>query len=47
VRWSGHVACMEIKGIIIIGFWWESRKEIHYWELDVGGKVILKWILDK
>jgi hypothetical protein len=29
-----------------IGFWWESQKGIDQWKnLDVGGSVILKWIL--
>jgi hypothetical protein len=26
MRWAGHVACMEGKGMHI-GFWWESQKE--------------------
>jgi hypothetical protein len=31
-----------------IGFWWESQKERDHWEdLDVGGRIILEWILDK
>jgi hypothetical protein len=30
-----------------IGFWWESQKDKDHWEdLDVGGKIILKWILE-
>jgi hypothetical protein len=29
-------------------FWWESRKERdHYEDLDVGGRIILRWMLDK
>jgi hypothetical protein len=29
-----------------IGFWWENRKERdHYEDLDVGERIILKWIL--
>jgi hypothetical protein len=29
-------------------FWWESRKERdHYEEVDAGGRIILKWILEK
>jgi hypothetical protein len=31
-----------------ITFWWESRKERdHYEDLDLRGKIILKWILQK
>jgi hypothetical protein len=29
-----------------IGFWWGSQKERdHYDDLDVGGRIILKWNL--
>jgi hypothetical protein len=45
MRWSGHVALMG-RIEMHIGFWWESRKDIlHYG--DVGGKIILKWILER
>jgi hypothetical protein len=31
-----------------IGFWWESRKERdHYEDLDVGGRIILRRILER
>jgi hypothetical protein len=31
-----------------IGFWWESQKEWdHEEDLDVGGRIILKWILER
>jgi hypothetical protein len=31
-----------------IGFWWESQEERDYYEdLDVGGKIILRCILEK
>jgi hypothetical protein len=33
---------MGIRGMHI-GFWWESHKE----DLDVGGRIMLKWILDR
>jgi hypothetical protein len=30
-----------------IGFRWENQKEINQWEvLDIGGRIILKWILE-
>jgi hypothetical protein len=33
---------------IHIGFWWESQKETdHYEDLGVGGKIILRWILER
>jgi hypothetical protein len=31
-----------------IGFWLESQKEREHWEdLDVGGRIILEWILER
>jgi hypothetical protein len=47
MRWAWHVARMGIKGMHI-GFWRESRKERdHQEELDVCGRIILRWILEK
>jgi hypothetical protein len=31
-----------------IGFWRESQKGSDHWEdLDIGGRIILKWALEK
>jgi hypothetical protein len=31
-----------------IGYWWGSQKEKDHWEdQDVGGRTILKWILER
>jgi hypothetical protein len=30
-----------------MGFWWESQDEKDYWgDIDIGGRIILKWILE-
>jgi hypothetical protein len=47
MRWAGHVARMEMRGMHI-AYWWECEKERdHYENLDVGGWIILKWILQR
>jgi hypothetical protein len=47
IRWAGHVARM-LRIQMHIRFWWVSQKERdHYEDLDVGGRIILKWILDR
>jgi hypothetical protein len=31
-----------------VGFWWESQNERDNWEdIHAGGRVILKWILER
>jgi hypothetical protein len=33
---------------MLIGHWWESQKERdHYEDLGVGGKMTIKWVLEK
>jgi hypothetical protein len=39
-----HVARIEEKP----NSWWESQKERYHWDdQDVGGRIILRWILEK
>jgi hypothetical protein len=30
-----------------IGLWWKARRKGHYEDIDMGGRIILKWILEK
>jgi hypothetical protein len=47
MRWARHIARMGRRGMHV-GFWWESQKEIdHYEDIDVGGRIILEWILER
>jgi hypothetical protein len=47
MRWAGHVARMGRRGMLI-DYWWESQKERDHWEdQDVGGWIILGWILER
>jgi hypothetical protein len=47
MRWAGHIALMGGGRRMHIGFWWESQKERGHQEaLDVGGRIILEWILE-
>jgi hypothetical protein len=47
MRWEGHVALMGEKRITL-GYWWESQKERdHLEDQDVGGWIILKWMLER
>jgi hypothetical protein len=44
MRWAGHVARMERRGMHI-GYWWECQKDRDHWEdYVVGGWTILKWM---
>jgi hypothetical protein len=43
MRWAGHMARMERRRTRI-GYWWESQKKS---DKDVGGWIILGWILDR
>jgi hypothetical protein len=47
MRWAGYVAYME-RGGMHSGVWWENLKERdHQEDLNVSGRIILKWILEK
>jgi hypothetical protein len=47
MKWEGNVASVGRRGMHI-RFWLENQKEgDHYNELQVGGRIILKWILDR
>jgi hypothetical protein len=47
MRWAGHVARMETRGMHI-GYWWEIQKERdHLEDQEVGEWTILKWILER
>jgi hypothetical protein len=47
MRWPVHVALMGRRGMHT-GFWLEIQKERHHYEdLDVCGKIILRWILER
>jgi hypothetical protein len=46
MRWALHISSTGRSGMHT-GFWWEIEKDRnHYEDLDVGGSIILKWILD-
>jgi hypothetical protein len=47
MRWARHIACMGM-GEVFIGFWLGGLKARDHWEdLDVGGRITLKWTLGR
>jgi hypothetical protein len=47
MRWAWHVAHIEKRGMHI-GFLWESQKgRDHEEDVDIDGKMILKWIFER
>jgi hypothetical protein len=47
IRWAGHIARMEIRRTRK-GYWWKSQRERGHKEYqDVGGWIILVWILER
>jgi hypothetical protein len=46
MRWAGNIARIGRRGMHI-EYWWESQKDRDYKkDQDVGGWIILKWILE-
>jgi hypothetical protein len=45
ISWTGHVACMGIRGLYI-EFWWESHKGRGHQEDLHAGRIIIKWVLE-
>jgi hypothetical protein len=47
MKCAGHVARMRVKRKRM-RFWWESHnKKDHYEDLDIGGRIILRWMLER
>jgi hypothetical protein len=47
MRLAGNVARRGRRGMHI-RFWWKSQMERdHYEDLDIGGRIILRWILER
>jgi len=43
MRWAGHVARRGIEEVFT-EFWWGNLREVdHLEELDVDGRIILRW----
>jgi hypothetical protein len=49
MKWTEHVARKgTMRNSYHIGFWWESQKDKDcYEDLDVGGRIILKYMLEE
>jgi hypothetical protein len=47
MRWAGHEARTG-RRVMHKVYWWEIQKERDHWQdQDVGGRTILKWILER
>ena len=47
-RWAGHLARLGERGEAYAGFWWGNVEERnHLGDLDVDGRIILRWIFGK
>ena len=47
MRWAGHEARME-REEVRTEFWWGNlRKEDHFKDPGVDGRIILRWIFEK
>jgi hypothetical protein len=47
MRWAGHVARMG-SGEVLTGFWFGGPKARDHWDdLDIGGRITLRWSLGR
>jgi hypothetical protein len=44
--WAGYVAACWKSGMYT-GFWRSQKKRDRFEDIDIGGKIILKWILER
>jgi hypothetical protein len=47
VRWAGHVARMGVKRNAYCVLHWTATRKEGTTKTDVGGRILLKWILEK
>jgi hypothetical protein len=46
MRLAEQLACMGERGMHI-GFWWKKQEKDHKEDLDVGGRIKIKWSLER
>jgi hypothetical protein len=48
MRRARHIACIVRKLEMNITYWWVNQKERdHYENLDIGRRILFRWILEK